>query len=180
MFFIAFFFSILLLSYVILFFFKANVWAEKKSCFFSNRYVEAEEIDGATFWGESAFYPGGGFLVRLEGNKDDTMKKIRDLKNEKFIDQYTRAIFHEFAVYNPTYNLFAVVTMVAEFRASSGVFAYYYCEPLRLIMYHGATAPYQVLLWNRPDIRIFEKIRKKCALVDYMCTAMSQSSCSQK
>ncbi len=51
---------------------------------------------------------------------------------------------HEFAVYNPTYNLFAVVTMVAEFRASSGVFPYYYCDPLRLIMYHGPTASYQV------------------------------------
>ena len=107
-------------------------------------YIEAEEIDGATFWGESAFYPGGGFLVRLDGNKDDTMKKIQNLKNEKFLDHYTRAVFHEFAVYNPTYNLFAVVTMVAEFRASSGMFAYYYCEPLRLIMYHGPTAPYQV------------------------------------
>ncbi|XP_063725907.1 uncharacterized protein LOC134853881 [Symsagittifera roscoffensis] len=110
------------------------------------RYVNAEEIDGATFWGESAFYPGGGFLVHLDGNVEDSTKKLQNLKNEKFIDRYTRAVFHEFAVYNPTFNLFAVVTMVAEFRASSGVFAYYYCDPLRLIMYHGPTAPYQILV----------------------------------
>ncbi|XP_063710414.1 uncharacterized protein LOC134838971 isoform X2 [Symsagittifera roscoffensis] len=108
------------------------------------RYIDAEEIDGHPFWGQSATYPGGGFLVRLDGNKQDSLNKLNNLKNEKFIDFYTRAILHEFSIYSPTYNLFAVVTMVSEFRASAGVFSYYYCDPLRLIQYHGPTAPYQI------------------------------------
>ncbi|XP_075240143.1 polycystin-2-like [Convolutriloba macropyga] len=110
------------------------------------RYIDAEEIDGEPFWGQSAYYPGGGFLVRLDGNIEDSLHKLKALRNEIFIDHYTRAMMHEFAIYNPTYNLFAVVTMVSEFLASSGVHSYYYCDPLRLIQYHGPTAPYQIVV----------------------------------
>ena len=41
-----------------------------------SRYINAEEIDGETFWGQSAYYPGGGFLVRLDGNMNDSIKKL--------------------------------------------------------------------------------------------------------
>ena len=99
------------------------------------RYTSASELDGYPYWGEVSVYNGGGYVVRLRGNVTALRYKMSQLQEEGWIDRYTRAVFVEFTVYNPGVNLFAVSTMLAEFRPSQGIVPSYRFEPVMLFPY---------------------------------------------
>lgn len=99
------------------------------------RYTSSSELDGYPYWGEISVYGGGGYVVRLRGNVSVIRDKMSELEQEGWIDRYTRAVFVEFTVYNPGVNLFAVSTMLAEFRPSQGIVPSYRFEPVMLFPY---------------------------------------------
>ncbi|XP_071129607.1 polycystin family receptor for egg jelly-like isoform X3 [Mytilus edulis] len=99
------------------------------------RYTTANELEGYPYWGEVSMYSGGGYVVRLRGNVSTLRNKMIELQEEGWIDRYTRAVFVEFTVYNPGINLFAVSTMLAEFRPSQGIVPSYRFEPVNLFPY---------------------------------------------
>lgn len=99
------------------------------------RYTTAEVLEGYPYWGELGMYSGGGYVVRLRGNASALRWKMEQLESEGWIDKYTRAVFIEFTVYNPGVNLFAVATMLAEFRPSQGIVPSYRFEPVMLFPY---------------------------------------------
>jgi len=59
-------------------------------------------------------YPGGGYVVDLV-NASDAQEKIAMLNRHGWIDLKTRAVFVDFAFYNPNVNLFLVCRIVFEF-----------------------------------------------------------------
>lgn len=61
-------------------------------------------------WGELLSYPGGGFIQNLMISKIESVDKISELKNKKWIDSGTRVVFIEFAVLNRNTNLICFVT----------------------------------------------------------------------
>ena len=56
----------------------------------------------------------------LRGSFKEILKDIKQLREERWTDKYTRAVFIEFTVYNAQANLFVIVTMIAEFIDAAG------------------------------------------------------------
>ncbi|XP_078665528.1 uncharacterized protein LOC144907954 [Branchiostoma floridae x Branchiostoma belcheri] len=65
--------------------------------------------------GEHGTYYGGGYLVELSNSSSADMELIDELQEMDWIDDNTRAVFIEIIVYNANANLFAVLTLLAEF-----------------------------------------------------------------
>ena len=58
------------------------------------------------------------------------------LEKLKWVNNQTRAVFFEFAVYNANINLFGVVTFIAEFIPGGGVKPYFRIDPINLLRHH--------------------------------------------
>ncbi|CAH1259012.1 PKD1L3 [Branchiostoma lanceolatum] len=65
--------------------------------------------------GEHGTYYGGGYMVELSNSSAADMDMIDELQDMNWIDDNTRAVFIELIVYNANANLFAVLTLLAEF-----------------------------------------------------------------
>ena len=76
-------------------------------------------------------YNGGGYELRLRGHIEDITNKIKTLQNNNWIDNRTRALITEFAVYNAQVNLFGVVKIVGEF-IGGGVLPWFRVEVIAL------------------------------------------------
>lgn len=101
-------------------------------------------MNGYPYWGESAMYGGGGYVVKLNKGYFDMINELEQLQNEEWIDKYTRAVFLEFTVYNPSINLFAISSLIAEFRPSGGVFTSFRFEPCVLLPYMSSALLFQI------------------------------------
>jgi hypothetical protein len=64
------------------------------------------DSQGGSYSGLVATYPADGFMINLGSRKADSEKIINDLKNNKWIDLFTRAVIIDFTVYNGNVNLF--------------------------------------------------------------------------
>ena len=51
---------------------------------------------------------------------------MKSLQQQRWINNHTRAVFLEFAVYNANVNLFGIATIVAEFIPGGGNLLYYF------------------------------------------------------
>lgn len=81
----------------------------------------SESNSSSTFYGRIAFYPGGGYVAELGDTVKDTAVIAAYLKNNHWIDRYTRAVFIEGAVYNPNTNLVGVMETVIEVTPANGL-----------------------------------------------------------
>jgi hypothetical protein len=108
-------------------------------------YRKTSELDGLPFWGLLDWYSGGGYLVPLKGTPKEITNHLEGLKNTSWIDSRTRVVFVEFAVYNPQVNLFAVVTIAAEFQPGGGVIPNHRIDVVRLMRYHQGFGLFVIL-----------------------------------
>lgn len=102
-------------------------------------------MSGYPYLGEMALYGGGGYVVRLNKDYFDMIDQFDVLEKEGWVDRYTRAVFLEFTVYNPSINLFSVSTLLAEFRPSGGVFTSFRFEPCNLLPYMSSALLFQII-----------------------------------
>lgn len=66
--------------------------------------------DTASYSGKIGTYGGGGFIQKLSINNAETaIKTLEGMKQIRFIDRGTRAIFVDFSLYNANINLFCIV-----------------------------------------------------------------------
>ena len=151
-------------------------------------YTDADSLNGYPYWGEMALYSGGGYVVRLDSSYEAMVTQFEQLEQEKWIDEYTRAVFLEFTVYNPSVNLFVVTTILSEFRPSGGVFGSYRFEPCMLLPYMNDMLLFQIaceimyfaftVFFVMKELRTLYK--QKCSyfkqfwnLIEFSITAMS-------
>ncbi|CAD5124264.1 DgyrCDS12559 [Dimorphilus gyrociliatus] len=87
----------------------------------SFKYNSIYDLKGLPFWGTQATYGGGGYVADLGTSRYQALKTLINLKENMWVDQYTRAVFAEWTIYNPQVNLFAYVNYLSEFPASGGV-----------------------------------------------------------
>ncbi|XP_055877058.1 uncharacterized protein LOC106077240 isoform X2 [Biomphalaria glabrata] len=108
-------------------------------------YSSADKLNGYPYWGVLSLYSGGGYVVPLEGSKDDLRLLFAKLQSEQWIDRYTRAVFIEFTTYNPQVNLFSVNTILAEFDQTGGLVPSYRFEPAMLLPYMTSAMLFQLV-----------------------------------
>ena len=63
-------------------------------------YRSASSLDGLPYLAAHALYGGGGYVFELRGSLRSMLQRAEQLKEEGWIDRYTRAVFVEFTVYN--------------------------------------------------------------------------------
>lgn len=107
-------------------------------------YRTSTELDSYPYWGSQALYSGGGYVVELRGSEKVLLDKIAQLKEDMWVDRYTRAVFLEFTVYNPFVNLFGIVTLCAEVISSGGMAKYKRIEPMNLLGYYQEGFGFQI------------------------------------
>ena len=107
-------------------------------------YQNGEALNGYPYWGHMAVYGGGGYVVKLNGAYFDMIAQFTQLEQENWIDKYTRAVFLEFTVYNPSINLFSISTLLSEFQPSGGVTPSYRFEPCMLLPYMSSVLLFQI------------------------------------
>ncbi|ROT66348.1 hypothetical protein C7M84_015632 [Penaeus vannamei] len=70
-------------------------------------YKSAFKIHGFPYearldtWFLALWYGGGGYLVELKGPMSQAQRTVEEMEDEGWIDKHTKAVFTEFAVYNP-------------------------------------------------------------------------------
>jgi len=107
-------------------------------------YKTAVELDGYPFWAVHNVYSGGGYVFPLKGSIQEMQQRAIELREDGWIDEYTRAIFIEFTVYNPQVNLFGITTYVFEALDSSGLFPMFRIEPVNLLSYYTSAMLFQL------------------------------------
>jgi hypothetical protein len=62
-----------------------------------------------------ATYMSGGYIHEIQStNSTQIIKGLEDLRNNQWIDRYTRAVFLTFGLYNPNANLFVYCSILLE------------------------------------------------------------------
>ncbi|XP_067853682.1 polycystin-1-like protein 2 [Heptranchias perlo] len=99
------------------------------------QYQSESQLNGYPVWGKLAVYQGGGYVADLGTENKIAASVIKYLKDNSWVDMYTRAIFVEFTVYNANVNLFCVVTLMLEMKAIGVFLGNMEMEIIRLYQY---------------------------------------------
>ena len=95
-------------------------------------------------------YGGGGYVFRFKGSSKLIRSNLKMLEKMRWINNHTRAVFFEFAVYNANINLFGVATLVAEFIPGGGIKPFHRIDPVNLLRQHdpdGGFITFALLLY---------------------------------
>lgn len=98
-------------------------------------YNTSSSLDTYSYIGEHGTYGGGGYVYEFRGKMNDMITNISSLRQLSWIDVQTRAVIIQLSLYNPNANLFAFVTILAEFLPTGGVYPTARFEPLTLLNY---------------------------------------------
>ncbi|KAI8497395.1 hypothetical protein Bbelb_247010 [Branchiostoma belcheri] len=127
----------------------------------------AYQLKGLPAFGQLSSYPGGGYVSVMGKSKTSTMKKLEVLKNNTWIDRYTRAVMVEFTVYAEGTNLLSSVNLMFELSTTGAFFPHSTIATYRLFNYEGSRGivvlVFQMLfvtLLVYVAIREFEKAKK--------------------
>ncbi|XP_067667538.1 polycystin-1-like [Haliotis asinina] len=100
-------------------------------------YRSSFQLVTIPFVGKLATYSGGGYVQELPRFPDSARGVMDDIQSSDWIDQYTRAVFVEFSLYNPNINMISVIILVFEYTNFGGVFPYYQIFTSKLYHYTG-------------------------------------------
>ncbi|KAM4630467.1 polycystin-1-like protein 2 [Polymixia lowei] len=81
------------------------------------KYQSQARLKALPIWGSVRLYRGGGFVVDLGPDLQNSSRTLRYLFDNTWLDVYTQAVFVEFTVYNANVNLFCIVTLMLETTA---------------------------------------------------------------
>ncbi|KAM9408292.1 LOW QUALITY PROTEIN: polycystin-1-like protein 2 [Pholidichthys leucotaenia] len=80
-------------------------------------YKSQRKLRAYPVWGSEKLYRGGGFVVDLGPDLQNSSRILQYLYDNTWFDTYTQAIFTEFTVYNANVNLFCIVMLMVETTA---------------------------------------------------------------
>uniref|UniRef100_A0A8R1IK66 Polycystin domain-containing protein n=1 Tax=Caenorhabditis japonica TaxID=281687 RepID=A0A8R1IK66_CAEJA len=84
-------------------------------------YKTEDQLQTGSVSGYLGSYGGGGYAVSLSGTAAEMVTLFNQLENDRWIDEYTRAVIIEFSTYNAQVNYFSVVQLLVEIP-KSGVY----------------------------------------------------------
>jgi hypothetical protein len=117
-------------------------WTDFNSTFESNmnltniynsfQHTKAESINSYSYIGVYGTYPGDGYIFDLKGSSQELKNNLTLLKQMKWIDRQTRAIFIQMVTFNPNVNLFAYITILFEILPSGNMVNSILINPIKL------------------------------------------------
>ncbi|XP_037669888.1 polycystin-1 isoform X2 [Choloepus didactylus] len=92
----------------------------------------APELLGAWHWGACAVYGGGGYVQELGPSLQESRRRLAWLRQHRWIDGRSRAVFVELTRFSPAVGLHAAVTLRLEFPAAGRAVAALSVRPFAL------------------------------------------------
>lgn len=94
-----------------------------------------KDAGSGSYSGSISTYPGNGYMINLGEFRADSLAILNDLKDNKWIDDRTRALIVDFTVYNGNVNLFNQIRLVMEFPSTGGVLNTWVVRTSKLLRY---------------------------------------------
>ena len=82
-------------------------------------------------------YRGGGYVIELGPDEAKASEKLGDLKDNGWVDRYTRVLFTELSLYNVNVNLLGVVSLLFEDLPTGNGQLFVNIETIRVFRYIG-------------------------------------------
>ena len=98
------------------------------------RFRNSAALGEVPYVGSVSVYGGGGYVIDLPRNWDGK-ETLKNLRNNKWIDKRTRAVFVEINVYNAQVNLFAIANFLTEWLPTNGIVFFNNIKVARLYRY---------------------------------------------
>ena len=61
------------------------------------RYTDGADLDSRTYSARFDSYGGGGYVHKIQGTYDTAKSDLKQLQQQKWINNHTRAVFLEFS-----------------------------------------------------------------------------------
>ena len=100
------------------------------SIYKSFRYMDGDQLDSYVYTGDYQTYRSGGYVYELRGRLSEMRANLSQLRQLAWIDNRTRALLIQFALYNPNVQLFTSVTLLVEFLSTGGLYPQSRFEPI--------------------------------------------------
>ena len=101
-------------------------------------YQTEEKLKSLPYWGRHHIYSGGGYVINLGNTLSGAEDIVEAVKQRGWIDEYTRAVFAEFNVWNANTNLFNRGMNVFEYGVAGDVTTWHTNDVIELYRYTGA------------------------------------------
>lgn len=128
----------------------------------SIKWRSVEDTKGATWIGFLNKYDGSGYTVDLPKNQANATAIINQLEEANFVDRQTRAIFIDFNLFHPAYNLDTIGRIALEMPAAGGIFPKLEIKTWRLNKYYGKDGQtymmLEILFWIGVAWYTFEEL----------------------
>lgn len=123
-------------------------------------YKTEKDLQTGIVSGTMSSYGGGGYTVSLSGTVAEMQTLFNKLEDERWIDEFTRAIIIEFSAYNAQINYFSVVQLLVEIPKSGIYLPISWVESVRLIKSEGSSGSavkYYEMLYIFLSVLLFVK-----------------------
>jgi len=138
------------------------------------KWTSVEESKGGTWIGRLNRYDGSGYIVDLPTNQAEAKAIVEQLEEAMFIDRQTRAVFIDFNLYHPVYNLDTIGRVALELPAAGGIHPKLEVKTWQLDKYFGPNGDrYMVLemaFWIGVCWYTFEEIFQLVTSTCSMCS----------
>lgn len=96
------------------------------------QYQDASRLSGYPYTGVYTTYAGDGYVYELRGSLRFVKGNLSMLQQMGWVDRQTRAVFFQFALYNPNINMLSVATILVEFLPTGKIITFPRFDPLNL------------------------------------------------
>ncbi|XP_075878911.1 polycystin-1-like protein 2 [Nelusetta ayraudi] len=112
-------------------------------------YQSQGKLKAFPIWGSIVLYRGGGFVVDLGPDLQNSSRVLKYLFDNTWFDVYTQAVFVELTVYNANVNLFCIVTLMLE---TSSIGAFQFRSELQNVRLYQATGGLHIFVMTSEAI----------------------------
>ena len=101
-------------------------------------YRAASTASDDSYEGQIETYSGGGYVANLGETLETATEMINNLESQRWIDIYTRALFVEFSVFNPSSSLANAGKILFEYTPDGSILWSVRTDIVQLYRYTGA------------------------------------------
>lgn len=84
-------------------------------------WTNDDMLDGVMYWGLYDTYDGSGYVLSVPPTFQSAVDFFAELRQNKWIDRQTRAVFFDVTLFNANLNIFTVVRLLVEFTHAGGL-----------------------------------------------------------
>ncbi len=113
------------------------------TCF---NYTKSSVYSSYPYSGVYSSYVGGGYTYELTGDANQTQSDFQVMQQNNWIDRQTRAVFLEYAIFNPNINLFSYCLVLFELLPTGTVVSSFRFDPINLLSLQQGAYSFSIMI----------------------------------